>query len=26
VMNREVANGWESKDENYVGASITMRR
>lgn len=26
VINREVANGWESKDENYVGASITMRR
>lgn len=26
VMNRNVSNGWESKDENYVGASITMRR
>ncbi|MBL8558964.1 MAG: hypothetical protein JNM47_09610 [Hyphomonadaceae bacterium] len=26
VINREIANGWESKDENYVGASITMRR
>lgn len=26
VMNREVANGWESKEDNYVGASITMRR
>ncbi|KAF0173673.1 MAG: hypothetical protein IV086_14960 [Hyphomonadaceae bacterium] len=26
VMNRNVSNGWESMDENYVGASITMRR
>jgi hypothetical protein len=26
VMNRNISNGWESKDENYVGASITMRR
>jgi hypothetical protein len=26
VMNRNVSNGWESKDENYIGASITMRR
>ncbi len=26
VMNRNVSNGWESKDENYIGASLTMRR
>lgn len=26
VMNRTVSNAWESKDENYIGASITMRR
>lgn len=26
VMNRKVANGWESQKDNYIGASITMRR